>query len=271
MSSSSSGDQLGAVAVVKMGGSVLTGRATFQRAAEFVLRRLNRRPAERLVLVVSAERGMTDALLRLAQELVAEPDAAALDLLWSTGELRSVALMTLALHAQGVPAVGLSVHETGLVVPDGNRGGNGIVTETTRLKEALAQFPVVVAPGFLARRPAGAIMSLGRGGTDLTAVLLAASVRAPCCELIKDVPGYFSKDPQAHADAQHLPALTFEQALEMADAGCDLVQKEALEAARRLMIPLVVGGLGESAPQSWVGPPRTAPQTDSRAAGCAMG
>jgi aspartate kinase len=228
------------VSVLKLGGSVLTGASGYRRAAAFLADRLCQHPGEHLLAVVSAEYGETDALLASARDIVAEPDAAALDLLWSTGELRSAALLALHLHARGVRAVALNVHQAGLVASDdaGHPGHAGV--RTLSLRAALASHDVVVAPGFLARAAGDRIVSLGRGGSDLTAVLLAAGLQARCCELVKDVPGYFSRDPHRHADAERIPSLDYTRALAMADAGCELVQRQALEAAARQQVPLVV-------------------------------
>jgi aspartate kinase len=228
------------LSVLKIGGSVLTGAAGYRRAAALVADRLCEHPGERLLVVVSAEFGATDALLASARDIVAEPDAAALDLLWSTGEVRSAALLALHLHARGVRAAALNVHQAGLVEPDDTSQPGHADLRTLPLRAALASHDVVVVPGFLARGAGDRIVSLGRGGSDLTAVLLAAGLEARCCELVKDVPGYFSRDPNLHADAVPLPALDYARALAMADAGCDLVQRHALEAAARQHLPLVV-------------------------------
>jgi aspartate kinase len=243
--------------VIKIGGSVLPDHAAYRRAAEFLCRRLRKSPGERILAVVSAENGLTDSLLRLAREISPAPDPTALDLLWSTGELRSVALLALCLHARGVVAAGLNVHETGLILRDARDANAELELDGHRLRVALAQNAVVVVPGFLARTPAGAIASLGRGGSDLTAVLLAAELGARSCELAKDVPGYFDQDPHRYAQARHLPVLSSAQALAMDDAGCHLVQRQAIEAAARCALPLLVRSLEDDAPQSWILPAET--------------
>ncbi|HEY6616509.1 MAG TPA: hypothetical protein VIZ32_18385, partial [Vicinamibacterales bacterium] len=195
----------------------------------------------RLLVVVSAERGETDRLLDTARATSASPDPAMRDLLWSTGELRSVALVTLGLQALGVDATGVNVHQTGLL--DTGRATARPPLRPLRLLERLATHDVVVAPGFLARGAGDSIVSLGRGGSDLTAVLLAVGLAASRCELVKDVPGYFASDPNRDRNAQHLATIGYAAALEMAASGCELVQKSALEAAVRHAIPIVVRSL----------------------------
>jgi aspartokinase len=231
------------IAVVKIGGSVLTGPQAYRRAASFLADVLLEHPGQSIVAVVSAECGVTDALLATARDIVEAPDQAVVDLLWSTGEIRSAAILALSLHALGVRAAALNVHQTGLVEPEGRRTAGGVTLQSLRLRAALAVHDVVVVPGFLARGAGDAIVSLGRGGSDLTAVLLAAGLRAERCELVKDVPGYFDADPHVNAGAQAIPSLTFETALAMARDGCELVQTAALEAARSRGVPLVVRAL----------------------------
>jgi aspartate kinase len=234
------------VTVLKIGGSVLTGADGYARAAEFVSSRVR----ERFVVVVSAENGHTDALAeeaRLASAANAAsnhvtPDPALLDLLWSTGELRSVALLSLRLRALGESVTGFSVHEIGLRV-----ASPGIRFNPLAIRAALAVHRVVVVPGFLATNN-DRVVTLGRGGSDWSAVLLAASLGAASCELIKDVDGYFTSDPNAANapeandanDARLIPRLSHVDALAMADAGCPLVQRQAIEAAAHAHLPLVI-------------------------------
>lgn len=232
--------------VWKLGGSVLTDLAAYRRCAAVLHARAAAVPHERLVIVVSAEYGTTDRLQHMAEELCPQPDAGTLDLLWSTGELHSVAVLTLCLRKLGVNAAGLSVHQCGLEVSDSALDGDGPLVNPFPLLGYLRRHPVVIVPGFFARGPGGAVVSLGRGGSDLTAVLLAAALQAQRCELIKDVPGYFSKDPNVYTDAAPLPHVSYVQAQRMATAGCDLVQARALAAAQRTNTPLVIRALDET-------------------------
>jgi len=222
--------------VVKIGGSVLTGHDAIRRTAEALAARVAR---ERLALlvVVSAELGHTDLLLDEARALSPDPSAAALDLLWSTGELRSVALLTLALESRGVAVRGLNVHEAGL-----QAGERGLTLNPLAVRAALAQCSIVVVPGFLATREQR-VVTLGRGGSDLSAVSLAILLGAARCELVKDVDGYFTSDPNVDAHASLIPALDFDDALRLADDGCPLVQRQAIAAARAAGLTLVVRSL----------------------------
>ena len=235
----------GGLVVIKIGGSVLTGRHAYRRTAEFIADRLTADPGIRIVAVVSAENGVTDALLATAVDIAGTPDAATLDLLWSTGELRSVALLTLALQARGVNAAAVNVHQAGLVSTRDDGGPGHAEVRRLRILALLGERDVIVAPGFLARGAGDAVVSLGRGGSDLTAVLLAAGLEAARCELVKDVPGYFTADPKRDPAARPLASLSYEGALEMADAGCQLVQRQALQAAQELRVPLLISALAQ--------------------------
>ncbi len=228
------------IAVVKIGGSILVNAGAYRRAAIFVRSMLRANPEERFVVVVSAQEGATDSLERSARKIHREPNSAARDLLWSTGEIRSVALLTLHLEALGVHAAPLNIHEAGLTLPETVREAGHLRLNAGRLAGVLADFPVAVVPGFFATNAASQIVSLGRGGSDLTAVLLAEGLRACRCELIKDVPGYFTADPHQDSAARHIPFLSFEQAISMAAEGCNLVQRQAIEAAARCALPLVI-------------------------------
>ena len=225
------------LAVVKIGGSVLTGSRAYRNAAAVIANRIAAQPDERLIVVVSAEAGATDALLATARDIVEEPDERVLDLLWSTGEIRSVALLTLSLHALGVRAVAANVHQTGLQSID---GAASVSVHPLRLRALAAGHDVVVVPGFLARSTGDGVASLGRGGSDLTAVLVAAGVQAVRCELLKDVADYFTADPKEDPEAQAIPWLSYSHAIHMACEGCDLVQRAAIEAARDHNIELVI-------------------------------
>lgn len=222
-------------AVMKFGGSVLHGPAGVRAAARLVSGSCG--AGRRVVAVVSAAFGQTDLLATAARALAGPdgPDPEALDLLWSTGEHASAALLTFALHACGLDATSLSVHELGLWVDD----HEAVQFDSLPLRSALARSSVVVVPGFLATR-LGRVATIGRGGSDLTAVTIAVGLNAAECVLVKDVDGVFDSDPAEHPTARRIPALTYDAALRMADAGSRVVQAQALRSARDAALALVV-------------------------------
>ncbi len=240
--------QLRRVVVIKLGGSVLVDDESYRQTARFLVRRLHECAEERFLVVVSARKGLTDDLERLARGITGYPNPRTLDLLWSTGEMRSVALLTLHLEELGVAGIGLNVHETGLRFNGAAKTEVKVESLSGELQRAFDDHLVVVVPGFFGTLTSGTLVSLGRGGSDLSAVLLAHEFEAKRCELIKDVPGYFTEDPDTTARAQHLPWVSYETAIDMAQRGCELVQRVALEAARERSLRLVVRSLDDEAP-----------------------
>jgi aspartate kinase len=236
------------VVVIKIGGSVLTDDESYRKAARFLVSRLHKCSEEHLVVVVSARKGLTDELEGMARGITGYPNPRTLDLLWSTGEMCSVALLTLHLEELGVAAVGLNVHETGLRFNGSGHTEVGVELLCSELQRALDVHSVVVVPGFFGTLTSGTMVSLGRGGSDLSAVLLACEFDAERCELIKDVHGYFTEAPETTARAQHLPWISYETAIDMAERGCELVQRVALEAARERGLQLIVRSLDDAAP-----------------------
>jgi aspartate kinase len=242
------GCSLRRVVVIKLGGSVLADDESYRRAARYLVRRLHKCSEDRFVVVVSARKGLTDELERLARGITGYPNPRTIDLLWSTGELHSVALLTLHLEELGVTAVGLNVQETGLRFNGASGGEARIESLSGEIQRAFDDHSVVVVPGFFGTLAGGMIVSLGRGGSDLSAVLLSREFESKRCELIKDVPGYFTEDPDITSRAEHLPWVSYDTALEMAARGCELVQRVALEAARESSLELVVRGLADTVP-----------------------
>jgi aspartate kinase len=242
------------LSVLKIGGSVLQDDACYAAVARYLAGRVAEHPDERLVVIVSARYGVTDELLDAARRAAGDPDPVALDLLWSTGEVASVATLALYLQREQVRAVPFNVHQTGLHVGEAPSRAGVATVRPLRLLAAIASAPIVVVPGFLAVGAGGTIASLGRGGSDLTAVLLAIALEADGCELVKDVAGYFTADPHVDPNAHHIQTLTIDRAIAMAAEGCDLVQAAALDAARGASLPITVRCLDAAAPVTYVQP-----------------
>ena len=234
------GCRLGRVVVIKLGGSVLVDDEAYRQAARFLVSRLHESSEERFLTVVSAQNGVTDELEKLARGITRYPNPRTVDLLWATGEMRSVALLTLHLEELGVRVVGLNIHEIGLHLNEAGKAQPIVQVVSQQIERALEGHSVVVVPGFFGTKESGMIASLGRGGSDLSAVLLADEFDAARCELIKDVEGYFTEDPDSNPGANYLPWISYETAVEMAERGCELVQRVALEAARQRGLQLIV-------------------------------
>jgi aspartate kinase len=238
--------------VLKLGASVLNDDESYHRAAQFIVRRLHRCANERFLIVVSAQNGLTDELEKLAREITSFPTPRALDLLWSTGEMRSVALLTLHLEELGARVVGLNIDETGVRLKEAGQARPTVQVASQQIERALEEHSVVVVPGFFGTKEGEVIASLGRGGSDLSAVLRPDELDATECELVKNVTGYFATDPNVDPRAEQIPHLCYEEALRMADTGCELVQRQAIDAARAARLRLVVRGMDEAAAASIV-------------------
>ena len=196
------------------------------------------------MVVVSAIDGVTD---RLLDRLVHFPNAGAADrdLLLATGEIASTALFTAALRGEGILALGLNPWQLGIRARTDEEGGGVDRVNSLGVLAALSRHDAVVCPGFVGVTAAGVAATLGRGGSDLTAIALAEAVDASICEFIKDVPGYFSADPKRDPAARQLPTITLRAALELAQGGCELMQERALLRARTARTRLVVRALDD--------------------------
>ena len=224
--------------VWKLGGSILRRSADYDRCAEQIAAATERDTASRIVVVVSARFGVTNRLVRQASRILGERSTPEVDLLLATGELQSVAQLSMRLRRLDVSCVGLTPEAIGLHIDAGC--GNGFRVDGAIVRRAFHAHRVIVVPGFVGVRADGSWGTLGRGGSDLTAVALAAALDARRCELIKDVPGYFTSDPNVDRSATHLASVSYATALSMAESGCDLVQTEALRHAGQCRLELIL-------------------------------
>jgi aspartate kinase len=202
-----------------------------------------------LVVVVSALHGRTDELLARGERLLGRTPrlgARASDLLVAAGEIEATAAFALALEARGVVARPLAPHELGLRTRPGPDGPVVFAAETTRLRRFLAKGDVLVIPGFVAvAADFGRVTTLGRGGSDWTAVLLAAALGAPAAEFVKDVPGLFAADPRRDATATHLPFASYAEARALARNGARCLMARAVDEAERRGVRLRLGSLDD--------------------------
>ena len=229
--------------VQKFGGSSLADADRIRRVARRIAR--ERAAGSDLVVIVSAMGDTTDELLGLAAAITATPDERELDMLLATGEHQSATLVSMALHALGVAAISLSGPQAGITT-DGRYGRARIASiEPDRIRRELAQGKVVIVAGFQGRAAAqpgdsgelagpGAgqvadITTLGRGGSDTTAVALAARLGATRCQIFTDVRGIFTADPRLVPDARQLSIIGYEEMLELAHQGAQVMQTRAVE------------------------------------------
>jgi homoserine dehydrogenase len=240
------------IVVLKFGSSVLRSEADHALAVHEIYRHVRR--GRRVVAVVSATGQATDGLLGTARRVSDTPAPAALAALLATGERASAALLAIALDAAGVPATLLDPIDAGLEVDGPVLDGDPIALDTRCLRRALASCPVVVLAGFFGGGSDGTPTLLGRGGTDLTALFVARSIRARRCKLIKDVAGVYESDPASSDVApRRYATLTWEDAEAV---GGELLQAKALRFARTHRLSFAVRALGSSR-GTFVGAART--------------
>jgi aspartate kinase len=225
------------VVVAKFGGSSLATPGHIRVIADRLV--ADRADGLARVVVVSAMGDTTDELLALAREVSSRPDPRELDLLLATGETISVALLVMALHDRGVEAIGLTGPQAGIRT-DGMHGRGRITdVDPVRIRRELDAGRMVVAAGFQGDN-AGEIVTLGRGGSDTSAVALAIALGARRCEIYTDVDGVYSADPRLVPEARRLPEVGFEEMLELAHQGAKVLQTRSVELAWIGNLELVV-------------------------------
>src|SRR3954468_18119750 len=217
--------------VQKYGGSSVADADRIKRVARRIAR--ERAAGNDLVVVVSAMGDTTDELLGLAAAITDDPDPRELDALLATGEHQSATLLSMALHGLGIPAISLTGPQAGITT-DGRYGRARIAgTEPRRVHGELAAGKVVIVAGFQGQSASAAaddeITTLGRGGSDTTAVALAASLGAGRCQIFTDVKGIYTADPRLVARARQLPVIGYEEMLELAHQGAQVMQVRAVE------------------------------------------
>ncbi|MEW6192851.1 MAG: aspartate kinase [Bacillota bacterium] len=224
--------------VQKFGGSSVADAARIKRVAQRVWR--TRQEGNDVVVVVSAMGDTTDDLISLARKVAVEPAAREMDQLLSTGEQVSIALLAMALQDLGADAISLTGQQAGITTDGvyGKASITGVATE--RLRAELDAGKIVVVAGFQGVGPTGDVTTLGRGGSDTTAVALAAALGADRCEIYTDVDGVYTADPRLVPEASKLPAISHDEMLELASLGAVVLHPRSVELARLYGVPLVV-------------------------------
>jgi aspartate kinase len=195
---------------------------------------------------------MTDELVAMAEEVSPTPDPREMDMLLSTGERMSCALAAMAINDLGHKAISLTGSQAGIVTDTSHTKARILDVRANRIREALDNEQIVLVAGFQGVSTAKDVTTLGRGGSDTTAVALAAALEADVCEIYTDVDGIFSADPRIVPDAQRLASITYEEMLEMAACGAKVLHLRAVEYARRYGVPLRVRSSYNDKPGSLV-------------------
>jgi len=186
-----------------------------------------------VAVVVSAMGGVTDKLIAMAQELCDEPSDREMDVLLSTGEQQSIALVTMALNQIGVEAVSITGRQAGLKTSGSHTRARIEAIDSTLSRRYLKEGKVVIVAGFQGVNEEGLIQTLGRGGSDLSAIAFASSVDADLCQILTDVDGVYTADPRVVQDARKLPEISYDELLELASLGTKVMQSRSVEFAKK--------------------------------------
>ncbi|MDP9400919.1 MAG: aspartate kinase [Actinomycetota bacterium] len=215
---------------MKFGGTSVADASRLKRAAQRIVAK--REQGNRVVAVLSARGKTTDALIAEAQEISPQPDPREMDMLLSTGERQSCALCAMAINDLGHRAISLTGSQAGIVTDTSHTKARILEVRADRIREALEEDSIVLVAGFQGVSTAKDVTTLGRGGSDTTAVALAAAIGADICEIYTDVDGVFTADPRIVPEARKLPVVSFDEMLEMAASGAGVLQLRSVEYAR---------------------------------------
>ncbi|MEH2042956.1 aspartate kinase [Nostoc sp.] len=241
-----------ALIVQKYGGTSVGSVERIQAVAQRVYKTV--KAGNSIVVVVSAMGKTTDGLVKLATEISPNPNRREMDMLLSTGEQVTIALLSMALQELGQPAISMTGAQVGIVTEAEHSRARILHIETTRLTRHINAGKVVVVAGFQGISSAGEmeITTLGRGGSDTSAVAIAAALKANFCEIYTDVPGILTTDPRLVAEAQLMDAISCDEMLELASLGAKVLHPRAVEIARNYGVPLVVRSSWTDQPGTWV-------------------
>ena len=226
------------IIVQKFGGTSVADTEKIKHVAEVVM--AERSLGNDVVVVVSAMGHTTDHLVKLANEISETPPSRELDMLLSTGEGISIALLAMALETAGCKAVSMNAMQVGIITENIHSKARIVDIKTGKLKKHLQEGKVVVVAGFQGVTEDGEITTLGRGGSDTSAVALAAALGAERCDIYTDVEGVYTTDPRIVPNASRLEEVSYEEMLELARVGANVLHPRAVETAKQFNVPLRV-------------------------------
>jgi len=235
------------IIVQKYGGSSVGDVERIQKVADRIAD--TRAGGKEVVVVVSAMGDTTDELLALAKRVTDNPSRRELDMLLSAGERISMALLSMALNARGVPAVSFTGSQSGIVTNDSHTNARIVEVRPFRVQDELERGKVVIVAGYQGVSYKREVTTLGRGGSDTTAVALAAALGAEACEIYSDVEGVYTADPRQVPEARRLAELSYEEMQELAESGARVLNAQAVEFAKERGIAIyarATGGGGET-------------------------
>ncbi len=227
-----------ALVVQKYGGTSVGNPERIKKVASRVVKA--KKKGNQLVVVVSAMGEMTDDLITLAAQISKDPSDREMDMLLSTGEQVSVALLAMAIQELGEKAISFTGPQVGILTDRYHTKARIVNINTERIRQALQSGHVVIVAGFQGQTDNGEITTLGRGGSDLTAVALAKALKAKACEIYTDVDGVYTADPRVVPDACKIDVISYDEILELAAQGARVMHSRSVEVGKKFNIPIVV-------------------------------
>lgn len=227
-----------ALIVKKFGGSSVATPEKIRAVVQRVLK--EKKTEDKIVIVVSAMGDTTDELVTLAKRLTSKTYGREMDMLLATGEQVSIALMAMAFQAAGQPAISFTGGQAGLTTSNAFNKGRILDLQPQRVHQALEAGNIVIVAGFQGMTADGDITTLGRGGSDTTAVAIAGAIHADVCEIFTDVDGIYTSDPRVVPEARKMDTITYGEMLEMAKLGAGVMQPRAVEMGSRFNVPIHV-------------------------------
>lgn len=226
------------VIVQKFGGTSVADTDKIKNVAKTVIR--EKENGNDVVVVVSAMGHTTDYLVKMAKDLCPVPSGREMDMLLSTGEGVSIALLAMAIQAQGYEAVSFNAMQIGIMTENVHSKARIVDIKTEKLRKNLNEGKIIVVAGFQGVTEDGEITTLGRGGSDTSAVALAAALNAERCDIYTDVEGVYTTDPRVVANASRLDEISYEEMLELAHAGANVLHPRSVETAKQFNVPMRV-------------------------------
>lgn len=224
--------------VQKYGGSSVANSERIKDVARKVIN--SKRKGNRIVVVLSALGDTTDDLMKLAHQINGEPAERELDMLISTGEQVAIALLAMAIHNCGCKAISLTGAQVGIITDNSHTKARILKVNSQRIEWELTKGNIVIVAGFQGANLDREITTLGRGGSDLTAVALAKTLNAKVCEIYTDVEGVYTADPRIVSDVRKIDTISYDEMLEMASLGAQVLQSRAVEVAKKFEVPIHV-------------------------------
>ncbi|MDR2425746.1 MAG: aspartate kinase [Endomicrobium sp.] len=224
------------VVVMKFGGSSVADADKMKLVARKIIAK--KKAGNKVVAVVSAPGDTTDDLLEMADKITSNPPAREMDMLLATGEMVSISLLAMSVDSMGENVISMTGPQAGISADADHSRARIKKINSKKVKIHLAKNNIVIVAGFQAINPKGDITTLGRGGSDLTAVALAAALNADLCEIYSDVEGVFTADPRVVKNARKIDFISYEEMLEMAGAGAQVLQSRSIEVAKKFSVEI---------------------------------